>query len=169
MAEADQLATTAPAVSLTTSPAEPPAIREVEKGAFVETFTVKDHGKKYEVAANALSNRAMMQINVAKLRSLCEKTVKLYDDAGIAPSPKELKAIVDAVSMVEDMSIVAYGDPKKGERMGNALERLAYGLVRGAVDGAKAPGSHSPEARLNRLKQIGKRHETQVIDIPESK
>lgn len=154
----------------TTPPAvQPPAvIREVNKADFVETFTVRDHGKRYEVASNAIANRAMMQVNVAKLRDLCNRALKPFEDnPELCPSPKDLKAIVDAVSIVEDMSAGAYSDSKKGGNLANSLERLAYAVTRGAVDGAAAPHghNHSPKARLNRLIRIGRSAKTETIDV----
>lgn len=152
------------------APVNPPAaIREVEQKDFVETFTVNAHGKKYEVAANALANRAMMQVTVAKLRSLCERALKPFDDEEIIPTPKELKVLTEAVSLVNDMSEAAYGDTKKGGNLANALERMAYGMTRGAVEAGKAH-SQSPEAKLNRLenmKRVGsaRRKESAAIDV----
>lgn len=139
---------------------QPPAvIREVEHRDFVETFTVREEGKRYEVAANAIANRAKMQVTVAKMRDLCARAIKpFFDNPELAPSPKDLKAIVDAVAIVEDMAIMSYSDSKKGGNLANSLERLAYAVTRGAVEGAaqKTGDNHAPRARLNRLIRIGK-------------
>jgi hypothetical protein len=149
----------------------PATIREVEKDSFVETFTVHDHGKKYEVAANAVANRAMMQINVAKLRALCDETIKVYTEGKIAPSPKDLKAICDSVALVESMSEGAYSDKKGGGQLANSLERLAYAVTRGAIDGASAKHgqNHTPMARMNRMVRIGKKTSGEAIDIEPKK
>lgn len=151
--------------------AQPPAVRDVKIGSIVETFRVDDHGKKYEVAATAVANRALMQINVGKLRALWTKTADSLD--GITLPPKELKLLVDAAVMIENMSSIAYGDSKAHGKLGNSLERLAYAFASGAVEaGAKLNGSHSPEARLNRLKKLGKRDrpkEAEPIDIEPKK
>lgn len=151
--------------------AQPPAvIREVEHRDFVETFTVREGGKKYEVAANALANKARSQVNVSKIWLLCERAIKPYmDDPNLIPTPKDLKVLTDAFALATDMSNAAYGDNKKGGQMANALERLAYGMTRAAVE-AGIQKSHSPEARLNRLKKVGKgkpkEPEDKVIEIP---
>lgn len=151
--------------------AQPPALRDVKIGSIVETFRVDDHGKKYEVAATAVANRALMQINVAKLRALCESTVNAYAEAGVAPSAKDLKAIVDAVSIVENMSEMAYSDKKNGGHLANSLERLAYAVTRGVVDGqAQVTGqNHSPKARMNRLIRIGREVRGETLDIEPKK
>jgi hypothetical protein len=140
--------------------------KEVNRGAYVDTFTVNDHGKKYEVAANAIANRALMQINVAKLRTLCERAMKVYEDHPDAPVfSKDLKIIADAVEVVENLSERAYSDGKNGGPMGSAIERLVYAATKGAAAGAAKPvGSNSPEARLKRLKQIGRAKSVQQIE-----
>lgn len=151
----------------------PPAIIcEVERKEFVETFTIREKNNRYEVAANAIANRAMMQVNVAKLRDLCARAMKPFaENPDLCPSPKDLKAIVDAVSIVEDMSAGAYSDTKKGGNLANSLERLAYAVTRGAVDGAQNPAglNHSPKARLNRLIRIGKSAKPEAIDVTPAK
>jgi hypothetical protein len=133
--------------------------KEIERESFVETFHVREKGRRYEVAANAIANRALAQMNVAKLRGLCDRVMKSYDDNPEAvPEPKELKIIVEAFSTVDAMAEAAYSDKKAGG-LANSLERLVYAATRGAAAGAndKKLPSHSPEARLKRLNSIGKK------------
>lgn len=165
-----------PSVAVAETPpvAQPPAIREVEHKDFVETFTVREGGRRYEVAANAIANRAKMQVNVAKLRNLCERAIKPFEDnPELCPSAKDLKCIVDAVAIVEDMAALAYSDNKKGGQLANSLERLAYAVTRGAVEGAaqKTGDNHAPRARLNRLIRIGKSaaSKSEPIDVTPEK
>ncbi len=160
------------------TPPQPPALREVERKEFVETFTVREGNRRYEVAANQIANRAMMQVNVAKLRDLCARSIKPFEDnPDLCPSPKDLKAIVDAVAIVEEMSEGAYSDTKGGGVMANALERLAYAVTRGAVDGAAQKNgldNHAPKARMNRLIRIGRSakaeaEKKEIIDVTPKK
>lgn len=151
-----------------TTVAVPPAgtPKEIERKDFIETFTVREKDKLYEVAANAVANRALMQINVAKLRQMCERTMDVYLKDNLPVDSKTLKTIVEAVSTVEEMSDAAYGDGKAG-KLGNALERLVYATTRAAIDGGAKLAGNNAEARLLRLKRIGKRPDKKadVIDI----
>lgn len=141
-----------------------PAAPEVKRSDFVDTFIVRDGELKYEVAANAVANRALMQMNVAKLRALCARTLKVYyEDENLTPSARELKTLVDAVSMVEEMSATAYSDTKHTDGLGNAIERIVHAATRGAVSGVTNPASQSRENRLMRMLGIAKKHEKQVI------
>lgn len=133
----------------------------LERDQFVETFTVREKGRKYEVATNAVANRALMQMNVAKLRSLIERAIKPYEDhPELVPSPKDLKTLVEAVQTVDSMSDIAYSDKKAGG-LANSLERLVYAATRGAAAGSSdsksTPSGNSPGERLKRLNNIGKR------------
>lgn len=146
------------------------AAKDLERDSFVETFHVREKGRRYEVAANAIANRALMQMNVAKLRVLIERTMKPYLESDLAPDPKSLKIIVEAVQVVDSMANDAYSDAKKGGALANSLERLVYAATRGAAAGAgdsAKPGSNSPEARMKRLNSIGKKKapEQEPIDI----
>lgn len=128
---------------------------EVDRESFVETFNVREKGRRYEVAANAIANRAWCQINVAKLRTLGERAIKPYLDNPEMPiSPKDFKTLVEGIQVVEDMAAQAYSDSKNTGNLANSLERLVYAAAKGAASGAQTPGSHSPEARLNRMKNL---------------
>lgn len=150
----------------------PPAVpavqaKEVQRSDFIETFNVREGANRFEVAANAVANRAMMQVNVAKLRKLCEQAMDVYLRDGLAPDSKTLKTLVDAVATVDGMSDIAYGDGKAG-KLGNSLERLVYATTRAAIDGgAKLAGhSDSVQNRLQRLRRIGKAgKKSEIIDI----
>lgn len=130
---------------------------EVEHDSFVETFTVREKGRRYEVAANAIANRAMMQVNVAKLRSIGERAIKPYlDDPTLPISPKEFKILAEGIELVEGLSSQAYSDAKGGN-LANALEKLVFAAARGGAQGAAngaALGSNSPETRLKRMKSL---------------
>lgn len=145
--------------------AQPPAVAApaiVERETFVETFTVREKGRRYEVAANAIANRALAQMNVAKLRVLLDRVMKQYEDnEKLVPGPKELKIIIEAHQVVDSMAEAAYSDKKAGG-LANSLERLVYAATRGAAAGSGdarkyPPGSNSPEARMKRLTSIGKK------------
>lgn len=132
---------------------------EVAHESFVETFTVREKGRRYEVAANAIANRAMMQVNVAKLRVICERALKPYLDNPEMPiGLKDFKVLAEGVQLVEDLSTQAYSDAKSGGNLANALERLVFAAAKGGAQGAK-PGTSGdmPENRMRRLaKLIGK-------------
>lgn len=135
----------------------PAVVREVDRKDLVETFVVHDHGKRYEVAANALALKAQQQMTVGRLHALCERTIKVYEDnPELVPSPKELKIIAEACSTVAEMGNTAYGDSKTGGKYGDALERLAVGLMKGAVEASGGPRSNSPDSRMARLSSVGK-------------
>lgn len=146
------------------SDANLPAVpaREVDRKRLVETFVVRDHGKRYEVAANALALKAQQQLTVGRLYALCERTIKHYEkDPELIPSPKDLKVMADACAIVAQMGDTAYGDSKKGGQYGDALERLATGLMKGAIE---AKSSHSPETRFARLSSVGKAKKVDPIE-----
>ena len=46
---------------------------EVQRDEFVETFTMREGDTRTQVAVNAVANKALMQLNVAKLRALVER------------------------------------------------------------------------------------------------
>lgn len=128
--------------------------KDVDRESFVETFHVREKGRRYEVAANAIANRAMMQVNVAKLRSLGERVLKPYfDDPSLPISPKEFKIIVEGFDVAESMAERAYSDSKNTGNLANALERLVHAAAKGAAQGA-VQGGHSPDARMRRLKDL---------------
>lgn len=134
---------------------------EVQRDEFVETFTMREGDTRTQVAVNAVANKALMQLNVAKLRALVERTLRFYEENPKAvPSPKELKILSEAVDTVEDLGARAYSDSKAGKGGVSALERLVFAATAGATAGASSAGggpkSHGPEARLRRLNQIGK-------------
>lgn len=139
--------------------AQPPAvIREVEHRDFVETFTIRENGKKYEAAANALANKAKMQVNVAKLRALGEKVIAPFMEEGATPpTPKEFKIIAESFAVIDGMAESAYGDSKGGNKLANALERLAYGMTRGAMDGARIryDNNAAKVKRLENMRRVG--------------
>jgi hypothetical protein len=142
------------------APPPPPATltvaKDVERDSFVETFHVREKGRRYEVAANAVANRAMMQVNVAKLRTLAERVIQPYLDNPAMPiGPKEFKLIADGFDLIENMSAAAYSDSKKGGTLANSLEKLVYAATRGAASGAmEKANSHSPEARMKRMQAL---------------
>lgn len=150
--------------------------KEVDRSEFVETFTVREKGRRYEVAANAIANRAMMQVNVAKLRNLFERALKPFEDnPDMIPSPSDLKRLADAAELIESMSSQAYSDAKGGT-LANSLERLVYAAAKGGAQGAKPGDNKSPEARLRRMTSlIGKAKPVtpagpEIIDVePENK
>lgn len=133
---------------------------EVQRDEFVETFTMREGDFRTQVAVNAIANKALMQLNVAKLRSLIDRTLSFYDKNPAAiPSPKELKILSEAVDTVEDLGARAYSDSKAAKGLGNSLERLVYAATAGAASGAAVADnirSNSPTARLKRLNSIGK-------------
>ncbi len=132
-----------------------PAHPDVDRDTFVETFNVREKGRRYEVAANAIANRAMMQVNVAKLRVLAERAMKPFFDNPEAPiDAKELKTLIEGIQMIDDMSTRAYSASKNDGNLANALERLVFAAAKGGAQGAKPGDNHSPEARLRRLKGL---------------
>lgn len=137
------------------APADQPAV--VDRSSFIQTFKVREGVNHYEVAANAVANKAMMQVNVAKLRDLAERAIKPYiDNPSFAPDAKSLKAIVDAFDTIEDLAARAYSDSKAGKNA-NMLERLVEAATRGAAEGAtKAPQNKFAE-RLERMKRVGQK------------
>ena len=137
---------------------------EVQRDEFVETFTMREGDTRTQVAVNAVANKALMQLNVAKLRALIDRTMNFYEkNPAAVPSPKELKILADAVDTVEDLGARAYSDAKAGKGGVSALERLVYAATAGASAGATAGATvnnKGPEARLRRLNSIGKaKHE----------
>lgn len=156
-----------PAAAPAPAPTTLTVAKDIERDSFVETFNVRERGRRYEVAANAIANRALMQMNVAKLRVLCERAIKPYiDTPDLIPSAKDLKVLTDAFQTVDSMSDMAYSDRKGGGgSLANSLERLVYAATKGAAAGAAAPGSHSPEARMKRLNAIGKKAPAQQEPI----
>lgn len=136
------------------APQLPAVAKDVDRESFVETFHVREKGRRYEVAANAIANRAMMQVNVAKLRSIGERALKPYlDDPTKEISPKEFKILAEGVELVESLSARAYSDAKGEGNLANALERLVHAAAKGAAQGA-VQGGHSPDARMRRLKDL---------------
>jgi hypothetical protein len=149
---------------------------DVERESFVETFHVREKGRRYEVAANAIANRAMMQVNVAKLRSIGERALKPYlDDPTKEISPKEFKILAEGVELVENLSAQAYSDSKTGGNLANALERLVFSAAKGAAQGASTAGTsgNTPDNRMRRMRSlIGKAkpvtpapEETEVMEV----
>lgn len=165
----------APSLTVPEAPAttgEIVAVKDIERDSFVETFHIREKGRRYEVAANAIANRALMQMNVAKLRVLIERAIKPYEDnPNLIPSPKDLKTLVEAVQTVDAMSSDAYSDAKKGGALANSLERIVYAATRGAAAGVGDGkiDNRSPEARLKRLNSIGKKKapEDTVVEMDE--
>lgn len=132
---------------------------EVQRDEFVETFTMREGDTRTQVAVNAVANKALMQLNVAKLRALVERTLHFYEENPKAvPSPKELKILSEAVDTVEDLGARAYSDSKAGKGGVSALERLVFAATAGATAGANQQpvDARGPAARLLRLNQIGK-------------
>lgn len=138
-----------------------PAVQtEVKRSQFVETFTVRDGKIKHEVAANALASRALMQVNVGRLRAILDRTLKHYEDRPeLIPSPKEIKILADGANVIEGLAEDAYSERSGNGRRGNSLERLVFAATAGAAAGsAQKPGesANSPALRLRRLANIGK-------------
>jgi hypothetical protein len=132
-----------------------PTQPDVDRDTFVETFNVREKGRRYEVAANAIANRAMMQVNVAKLRVLAERAMKpFFDNPNAEIDPKELKTLVEGVQMIDEMSDRAYSASKGDGNLANALERLVFAAAKGGAQGANHVGGNSPDARLRRLKNL---------------
>jgi hypothetical protein len=126
--------------------------REVDREQFIDTFTVREKGRRYEVAANAIANKAMMQVNVAKLRVLHERAMKPYFDNPELPiGPKELKVLTESAEVIERMAEAAYSNSKQGN-MANALEKLVFAAAKGAAAGS-IPGS-SGDHPLNRMSRM---------------
>lgn len=157
----------------TPAPVTPPTgaivpAREVDREQFIDTFTVREKGRRYEVAANAIANKAMMQVNVAKLRVLAERAMEPYlANPDMPVTPKELKIMTEAIDLIDNMGANAYSDSKGGGMLANSLERLVHAAARGAASGASgmpSPEAHSPEARMKRLNSIGrKKAEKEII------
>lgn len=143
--------------------------KEVERDSFIDTFTVREKGRRYEVAANAIANKAMMQINVAKLRVLAERAIKPYlENPDIPISPKELKILTESAEVIERMAEAAYSNSKQGT-LANALEKLVFAAAKGGAQGAlpRSSGDH-PQNRLTRMQQlIGKAKPVQEAEIVE--
>lgn len=140
--------------------------KEIERKDFISAFTVHDGKAKYLVVSNAVANRATMQINVARLRAICDRTLKTYEDnETLIPGVKELKTLTDTIARVEEMSDAAYADSKTA-RLGDSIERLIFAATRGAAAGASPLAGNAPDARLRRLTGIGLgKDKSKVIDI----
>lgn len=164
MAEATPTATEATAPPNAAAPSGSVAVAvptEIDRNQFVETFTVREGSKRWQVAANAVANKALMQINVSKLRNLVTRTLNFYDkNPDAIPEAKELKILADAIDTVEDLGARAYSDSKAAKGLGNSLERLVYAATAGAAAGnaigALKVGANTAEARMRRLTSIGK-------------
>jgi hypothetical protein len=151
----------------TPAPADTPAavVKEIEHSSFIETFRVREGKQKFDVAANAVANKAMAQVQVSKLRVLMERAMKPYfDNPEFCPDSKSLKALVDAADVIEDLAARAYGD-SKGSKNGNMLERLVLAATKGAVQGATTPSSNSFEAKLAKLRQVGQQKPTKAGEL----
>lgn len=137
--------------------AQLPAVRnEVDKEAFVETFTVREKGRRYDVAVNAVAAKAQMQVDIGKLRAIAERALEPYLDGKVVASPKELKILAEAVQAINDMMNTAYSKAEGGS-MANALERLVYAAAKGGASGIQTKNTHdSADLRLKRLSAIGK-------------
>lgn len=138
------------------NPQAPVLSTEVAHESFVETFVVREKGRRYEVAANAIANRAMMQVNVAKLRSIGERAIKPYlDNPDMPISPKEFKILAEGIELVEGLSSQAYSDAKGGN-LANALEKLVFAAAKGGAQGATkgVQSGGSPENRMRRMKNL---------------
>lgn len=157
------------------APQLPAVAKDVERESFVETFHVREKGRRYEVAANAIANRAMMQVNVAKLRSIGERALQPYlENPNLPISPKEFKILAEGVELVENLSAQAYSDSKTGGNLANALERLVYAAAKGAAQGVTTGTSgDTPDNRMRRMRNlIGKAKpvtpapvETEVMEV----
>lgn len=73
------------------------AAKDLERDSFVETFHVREKGRRYEVAANAIANRALMQMNVAKLRVLLPSAGESPIDLVYAKCPGDQQDRVPAL------------------------------------------------------------------------
>lgn len=140
---------TAPTSTALTTP------KEVDREQFIDTFTVREKGRRYEVAANAIANKAMMQVNVAKLRVLAERTLEAYlKDSTTPVTPKELKIMTESIEVIERMAEAAYSNSKQGN-LANALEKLVFAAAKGGAQGALPgySGDH-PRNRLARMQKL---------------
>lgn len=153
--------------------ANPPAVVPpvVERGNFIETFTLKADGKKYLVPANSIAARAQAQMNLAKVQAVFERALEFYDKHPQMPvDPKSLKILVDAADTINDMTARAYSDTKgtKGGGLANALERMVYAAARGGSAGAAdAKPLSDRESRMAKLAAIGRAKPVTPLPAPE--
>ena len=143
---------------------QPPAVvTEVKHAEFAPSLTVvTGNNRKYDVSVNAVANRADMQILVAKLKKILDKTVEEYIKTDETLSPTDLGRLMGAAKSVADMSLLAYEakDPKEGGAgMASYAEKLLEAAARGVSSGAQT----SAERRRKMMADLGKKKDSVEI------
>ncbi len=147
-----------------------------QSSTFAPTITVVGPDKqRFEVATNAAANRARSQIVASRLRSIVEAKIKKIETDQLDPTVKDLKQLVEAARVVEEIAAAAY-DAKKGlgKSHTSAFEQMALGVVReatqGAVAGAMAAQGEDPlKARLSKIRNLGRSIKEAEVVIEEPK
>lgn len=136
----------------------PPVVpTEAKEQDFVQTMVVTDRkGSRFDVAINAVANRAKGQILLAKVRLLYEQTLDEFVSAKITPDAKEIKMLAETGALLSGWSEEAYGEGKLGSDKVNALERIAFAAAAGGAAGGKVT-RNSYTDRLRKIQQIGKK------------
>lgn len=144
---------------------------EIAREEFIPSLTIRDKkNHRWEIAANAVANRAHGQIIVSKLRTLYEKTLDdmlKITESGVPMDPKAMKDITGAGKTIQEMSILAYEGKGLGEKAQSDLERLAIAMVRAGTEGAAKGGANSYERRRELLAALGKKKQypSKIIDV----
>ncbi len=139
-------------------PAQLPAPATIKREEFAPSMTViGPKNESFEVAINAVANRADAQITVSKLKRLLDKTVeKFLEPDATAPDPLTLSRLTSAAESIVNMSMSAYEakDPKDG---GAGMASYAERLIKAAAEGLGNAAQTSYDRRQEEMKNLGKK------------
>lgn len=138
-------------------PATLPAPTEIPLANYAPSIVIAGkRGERFEVAVNAVANRADAQIIVSKLKRLLEKTVQAYlEPDAPAPDPLTLSRLMTSAEAVVNMSISAYENktPKDG---GGGMAEYAKGLIEAAAKGLSAGVHTAADKRAEKMAALGR-------------
>lgn len=146
---------------------QPPAIvTEIKRADFAPSLTVVGEKKeRFEVAVNAVANRADAQITVSKLKRLLDKTVQVYlEEGAMAPDPLTLSRLTSAAESIVNMSMSAY-ESKDVKDGGHGMASYAEGLLKAAAEGLSAGAKTSYDRRREEMANLGKKRAATEIEV----
>lgn len=150
-----------------------PLALESALSEFVPSRTIfAPGGKKYMVPSTAKSNRHASQMIVSKIRCLLDKKIDELTESMIPLDVRVIKDLTSAAAQLHVMSMDAYGGgkPPVNEGQVSAFEKMATDMVEAAAKGTAAALNDGFEAKLQKIKNLGratKPVEPVIIDEPE--
>lgn len=136
--------------------------KKMKEKEFVPSIRVRrSDGSIICVPRDAEANKNQSIILAETAREFVAKQIKKWDEAGRALTPQELKELVTAAKLVNDMGIVAHEDifvpTEKSGKPGSSSTGILLKAVEAAAKGVTSGNAEASQKAIDRFMSLGKK------------